>query len=173
MRLKNRIKYWFSYKVPFTSGWNEYHNPLYVWWKCRKWFKLPYIHFYRGPIVWTFGMPSSIIIYNKYLDFRMMALGWKTKYDKYEYEWSPYIALTIYRKWQLLLTFNYEKAGDNDSWVRNMATWEAMMDVLWHNKSIYKAVKNHVWDGNITILRHLTSKGYKLYLTNDNSMCNK
>lgn len=153
-------------KWSYIELFNEYYNPFYIWWKCRKWFNFPYIHFHHGSIIWTYGMPISNKYYSKFIDFRMSSLGWKTKYDMVRHEWDPYIAITFFRKYQLVWTFNYVTKEDEDSWVRNLATWEAMLDMYYHNRSIAYVVNYHKWGGNgeIDILRNLTWTGYfKIY----------
>lgn len=140
---------------------NDYYNPFYIWWKCRKWFNFPHIHFHYGKIIWTH--------YQKFIDFRIRALGWKTKYDSYRHEYDPYIVITFFRKWQLLWTFNYITTDDKDSWVRNLATWEAMLEMLYCNKSLPYVVNNHKWgsNGEIDICNNLTWPGYFKYCIND------
>lgn len=152
--------------MPFTKVWNEYHNPFYTWWGVHKWFKSPYIHFYKGHITWFFGMPISKDKYNKIFDFRMSALGWKWKYERVEHEWDPYIAVTFFRKWQLLWIFNYVTKDDEDSRTRNIATWEAILDILYNNRPLKDVVKFHKWsyrqdDKNIIIdiTDNLTQEG--------------
>lgn len=123
---------------------------------------MPYIHFYKGEIIWSFGMPCRKDYYNKFIDFSFSALGYKTKYNEFRHEWDPYIAVTFFRKWQLLWTFNYVTKDDKDSWVRNLATWEAMMDILWNKKSLPYVVGYHTWgnSGKIDICKNLTWSGY-------------
>lgn len=163
------IKSWLKYHLPFTEVWNEYYNPWYVWWKCRKYFNFPYIHFYHGHAIWRFGMPST---YNRFIDFRTQAVGWKRKYERLEHEWDPYIAITFFRKWQLMWTFNYV-SKDKDSWVRNMATWEAMLDMAFDGRSLVYVVNNHQWSDDIDIIPNLTWEGVLKYKQDNENMCNK
>ena len=103
----NKLIEWFKFDRPFCRIWNEYRNPFYVWWKCRKVFKFPYVHLYIGRVTWFFGMPIIRDIYNRIIDFRMSAVGWKLKYDNVVHEWDPYIVFTFFRKWQIMFIFNY------------------------------------------------------------------
>ena len=164
------------FNLPFTKVWNEYHNPFIVWWKARKWFNFPYIHFYCGKVTWFFGMPISKTKYNKVLDFRISALGWKWKYSHVEHEWDPYIVFTFFRKWQIMWVFNYVHKNDEASSTRNIATWEAMLDIVYNNKSLSYVVRNHKWlDTNgdtIDITHNLSWNGYFNYLINED-LCNK
>lgn len=168
----NKIIKWFKYEAPFTKLWNEYHNPFYIWWKCRKWFNVPYTHFYCGKITWFFGMPISKYKYNRVFDFRMSALGWKWKYAHVEHEWDPYIVFTVFRKWQIMWVFNYIHKDDELSNTRNIATWEAMLDMLFNNKSLNYVIKAHQWgtldDQIIDIKNNLTWHGYLKYKENEN-----
>lgn len=152
--------------MPFTKVWNEYNNPFYTWWKVHNLFKFPYIHFRYGQITWFFGMPISKDKYNKIFDFRMSALGWKWKYEHVEHEWDPYVAITFFRKWQLLWVFNYVTKEDKDSGTRNIATWEAILDILYNNRPLRSVIKYHKWSYKldnesviIDIIDNLTSEG--------------
>lgn len=157
----------------FTHTFNEYYNPLYIWWKCRKSFNFPYIHLYCGKITWFFGMPINKYKYNKIFDFRMSALGWKWKYEYVRHEWNPYIVFTFFRKYQIMWTFSYVVKKDEESYTKNIATWEAMLDILYNNKTLNYAYKAHQWgtmDGKkIDIKDNLTWDGYFKVLLNENS----
>ncbi len=136
--------------------WNEYNNPFYLWWKAHKWFKFPYIHIHIGKPTWFFGMPIRKDYYNPIFGFLSSGVGWKLKYDMVRHEWPPFIEIRIFRKLQILFVFNYITKSDKDSWVRDTATWEAMLEMIYQNKSIQDAVKDHVWGDNITIHNNLT-----------------
>ena len=173
----NKIIKWFKYDAPFTGLWNEYHNPFYIWWKCKKWFNVPYIHFYCGKVTWFFGMPISKDKYNKIFDFRMSSLGWKWKYKHVEHEWDPYIVFTFFRKWQIMWVFNYVHKNDELSFTRNIATWEAMLDMIYNDKSLNYVVKAHQWGTQdnqiIDIKNNLTWHGYFETLKDDENSSNK
>lgn len=155
-------------KLPkiFTKTWNEYYNPFYVWWKVHDLFKFPHIHFYHGNITWFFGMPITKNKYNKRFDFRMSAVGWKTKYNHVEHEWPPYIVITFFRKYQLLWVFNYVTKKDENSWASDIATWEAMLDIIYDDCPLDKVFNRHLMSNDISIKNNLTKKGYEI-------MCNK
>lgn len=148
-----RLSYFFKRKIPFISRlWNEYHNPWYHWWKTRKYFKKPNAHFYKGKVRWFFGFPIKDKYLNPIIDIRFNALGWKSKYDSPRHEWDPYISIVFFRKWQLLWIFNWIDKEDKYSNTRSMATWEAMLDYLYYNKSLEYCRKNHIWgtlDGGV------------------------
>ena len=146
--------------------WNEYRNPFYIWWKCRKYFKFPSIKTYIGKLTWFFGFPIRTDYLNKFVDFRMSALGWKDKYNSPRHEWDPYISIVLFRKWQLIFTFNYAILGDDCSYTRDIATWEAMLDIVYNNKSLQQVVNEHQWCKSIdnrkeviTIKDNLTNEG--------------
>lgn len=167
--LRYKISYFFHSKIPFISpGWNTYCNPWYHWWKVRKYFKQPDSHFYCGKITWFFGLPCRHDYYNRILDIHFSALGWKDKWYTPRHEWDPYIAITIFRKWQLIWTFNWADENDNDSITRSMATWEAILDFSYYNKSMKWVVNNHIWGSgigkdshNIYITPNLTQEGQR------------
>lgn len=56
----------------FIKHWNEYHNPFYVWWKCKDWFRRPNCHIYCGKKIWFFGLPITDRYYNKILDLALL-----------------------------------------------------------------------------------------------------
>lgn len=154
----------------FIKHWNEYNNPFYVWWKCKDWFLSPSCHIYCGKKTWFFGLPITDRYYNKILDIRFSAVGWKWKYERIEHEWDPYIAITLFKKWQLIFIFNYVVKKDKNSGTRNIATWEAMLDIVYNNKSLCQAVNGHQWykcpdkKEVITIKNNLSYDGFFEYL---------
>ena len=73
----------------------------------------------------------------------MSALGWKDKYNSPRHEWDPYISIVLFRKWQLLILFGYW--GKTNDGVKDLATWEAMLDYLYYNIPIDKLIDRHTW----------------------------
>lgn len=132
---------------------NEYRNPLYYWWKVRKIFKRPKCHFIYGKNIWFFGMYIRKEYYNPIIHIKFQGLGWKWKYDQVRHEWDPYIQICFFRKWHLIWIFNWVDPKDKNSSIRSLATWEAILDYLYNNKSLKYCIDNHVWgrDESITI----------------------
>lgn len=169
------LRYWVSYffhsKIPFISpGWNEYKNPWYHWWEVREYFKRPKAHFLFRKKFWTFGLPARRDYYNPVIDIGFHALGWKDKWDSPRHEWDPMICITFFRTWHLLWIFNWAVKEEKNSITKSMATWEAILDYSYYNKTIDQAIDNHVWsyeeDGEkkyITIISNMTKKGLKEY----------
>lgn len=127
--------------------WNEYNNPFYYWWKARKYFKRPKIHFIYGKNVWFFGLPVRRDYYNPVISIRSESLGWKWKYDEVRHEWDPYIQICLFRKYHLIWIFNWVNKKDEYSNTRSMATWEAILDYLYNGKTIEECINNHRWIG--------------------------
>lgn len=80
------------------------------------------------------------------------------------------ICITFFRTWHLLWIFNWAVKEENNSIAKSMATWEAILDYSYYNKTIDQAIDNHVWsyeeDGEkkyITIISNMTKKGLKEY----------
>ena len=143
MDMKNYLKKWnLSKKLEI---WNDYHNPLYIWWKCRKYFKFPQIKFYVGKPIWFFGFPLKNYI-NRFIDIRFKALGWKTKWGDFRHEWNPYISLILFNKLEFLITFGYW--GKHTEMCRDIATWEAMLCYLYKNIPVDRLSKTHRWVGS-------------------------
>lgn len=145
--------------IPFTKIWREYHSPYYCWNKVKKYFKKPDAYFYKGKIQWFYGFPMKKNYLNSIIDIRFRNLGWKDKYDSPRFEWNPYISIVFFRKYQLLWTFFYDK---ND-YCKNMATWEAILGMIYYNKSINEVYLDNLWFDEenklITIEDNLTDYG--------------
>lgn len=124
---------------------NEYNNPLYYWWKVRKIFKRPRMHLYIGKRTWFFGMPILDEYYNPIISFNISGLGWKTKYSMVRHEWDPYINIRFFRKWDVIIIFNWVSKHDPNSGIRSMATWEAILDYLYNKKSLRDCIFEHRW----------------------------
>lgn len=141
----DKLQIFLKYKTPFSGYWYRYHNPYYYWWKVKKYFKKPICHFSCGKVKWFFGhKPKNGL--NKVLDIDLSALGWKSKYDSPRHEWDPYISIVFFRKWELLWIFNWVSKEDRLSDTRSMATWEAILDILYFNRSLDWVKKHHVWE---------------------------
>lgn len=124
-----------SYVLKKIQIWNIYHNPIYYWWKVRKYFKFPSILFYKGKKVWFFGLPISDKYYNKFIDIRFSGLGWKDKYSTPRLEWQPYISILFLNKYHLVWSFVY-----NPDY-----TWEAILDILYYGKTLEQAIVDNTW----------------------------
>lgn len=149
-----KLKSYLLQHLPFTKIWNEYNNPFYIWWKCRKYFKFPRPVTRIGKIIWFFGMPIKKDYYNRLIDLRLSAVGWKWKYERIDFEWNPYIAITLFRKWQWSVHFNY---GEDSHIV-----WECMLNMVYNNDTLREAVYSHIWvseDKTYSAIDYLTLKG--------------
>lgn len=148
MKLKDKIKLW-----------NEYHNPLYHWWKVRKEFKRPKCHFIFGKNLWWFGLYINKKYYNKFIHFRMSAVGYKWKWDEPRHEWDPFIQICFFRKYHIIWVFNWINKKDKQSYIKSMATWEAILRRIYCNNTLQETIEQNTWeddDGNITIHDNLT-----------------
>lgn len=75
--------------------------------------------------------------------------------------------------------FNYAIIGDDSSYIGNIATWEAMLDIVYNNKSLYQVVNGHQWCKSvdnrkevITIKDNLSYDGFFEYLIEYENMRN-
>ncbi len=146
-----RIHYFCKYSIPFISpGWYEYRFPYHHWWKARKIFKRPRIHFiFSKRKMWFYGLPICDKYYNKVLDIRMSVLGYKWKYGSPRHEWDPYISVILFNKYHFLWVFNWVSKLDKDSTTSSMATWEAILDYLYNKIPVDKLVAYHTWSSGI------------------------
>ena len=154
------LSYFFGYRMPFSKGWNEYRNPLYHWWKMRKYFKRPKIHFFTRKYFYTFGCPARRDWYNPIISFHTTAVGWKEKYDTPRFEWNPMVQIVFFRKYHLVWYICWNKKSSNfDEVTKNQATWEALLGMLYFNQTIKQARNSNVWEserGKIYIDSNLT-----------------
>lgn len=137
-------------------------NPLKTWWKVRKWFRFPKPSIYFGPII--DGLPIGFP--NKWIELHCYDVTWKDKYNSPRFEFVPQINLELFKKWQLLLTF---QTANNDVY------WETILDIIYYNRSLQQAIKRNTWeqcynkkeltkDVNAFTMGFLTPKGEQLYL---------
>lgn len=149
--------------------WNIHNNPLYEWWKVRKWFKRPYLKLsHIGKYEWMFGLPICMDYYNKFIDIKISNVGWKDKYDEPRFEWLPYINLLFFRKWQITWVFTYiEEPGNFIQQVLTEAVYEAMLDINYYNRTLNETVEKHCLTGTdgktYTIAPYLTTEGCITY----------
>lgn len=142
--------------------WNEYHNPLYYWWKVRKIFKRPKIHFIFGKNIYMFGFPINKKYYHPILYVKFSNLGWKPKYDDVRHEWDPYIHIRLFKKWDFIWLFNWVRKHDRNSAISSMATWEAILEMAYDNLDINTAINKNVWVG-ATPYTNLTKSAKREY----------
>lgn len=132
-------------------------NPLRTWWKVRKWFKFPKPSIYFGPIV--SGLPYGLP--DKWLELYSYDVTWKDKYNSPRFEFTPQINLNLFKKYQLLLTFQ-----TSDDYLY----WETILDIIYYNKSLKEAIDINTWETynkekiNAFTKGFLTPKGERVYL---------
>ena len=132
-------------------------NPFKTWWKVRKWFKFPKPSIYFGPIV--SGLPYRLP--DKWIELHIYDVIWKDKYNSPSFEFTPQINLDLFKKYQLLLTFQTK----ND-----YIYWETILDIIYYNKSLKEAIDTNTWENynkekiNAFTKGFLTPKGERIYL---------
>ena len=132
-------------------------NPFKTWWKVRKWFKFPKPSIYFGPIV--SGLPYGLP--DKWIELYIYDVSWKDKYNSPSLEFTPQINLDLFKKYQLLLTFQ-----TSDDYIY----WETILDIIYYNKSLKEAIDTNTWENcnkekiNAFTKGFLTPKGERIYL---------
>ena len=132
-------------------------NPFKTWWKVRKWFKFPKPSIYFGPIV--SGLPYGLP--DKWIELYIYDVIWKDKYNSPRFEFTPQINLNLFKKYQLLLTFQ-----TSDDYLY----WETILDIIYYNKSLKEAIDINTWETcnkekiNAFTKGFLTPKGERIYL---------
>lgn len=164
------MKQWIQKIYNTIDKWRAYHSPYYYWLKLRKYFKRPNISFYCGKIHRFTGFPISDKYLNSLIDIRVCSLGWKTKWNSVRFEWDPYISIVFFKKYQLVWKFFYKNS--DEQYTKNLATWEAMLDMIYYNKTIVQVFNEHQWKGKdilITIKDNLTNYSKNIIEESSNS----
>ena len=132
-------------------------NPFKTSWKVRIWFKIPKPSIYFGPIV--SGLPYGLP--DKWIELYIYDVTWKDKYNSPSFEFNPQINLNLFKKYQLLLTFQ-----TSDDYLY----WETILDIIYYNKSLKEAIDINTWETcnkvkiNAFTKGFLTPKGERIYL---------
>lgn len=126
---EGKIEEWFNI-------WIE--NPFKTWWKARKYFKRPKIHF-TFHLVHIYGPYPYATYYRlgKILDISANDVMWKDKYDTPRHERSPYIFICLFRKFGLSITTRidyYNEFGEVER--GDMYYWEYLLNYLYYNKDL-------------------------------------
>lgn len=117
--MTERIREWIQWNVPLNS-----------WWKVRKLFKRPHMYFNIYKID-----DYSKEYYNKYVNFGISDVGWKWKFNEIRYEEPPYIALALFRKWKIMITWSikgYDEVGNIVDYDTDY--WEFLLNYLYNDK---------------------------------------
>ena len=153
MTLKQRIQLY-----------NLYSNPLYHWWKARKVFKFPNVHFIFGKDVFFYGMYVNKDFYNRIFSIVSVGLGYKTKYNDFRFEYDPFIEICFFRKFHFIIKFDYLCKKDKLSGFTNDSTWEAMLDYT-SGLPIEECIKKHIWTnikGDLYTINNNIKKKYRI-----------
>lgn len=78
-----------------------------------------------GRYGWMFMFPISRDQTGKILDIYGFDLMWKDKWDEPRYEYSPFIAITFFRKWQIGISFIIDTSD------MPKHSWESTQDYWW------------------------------------------
>lgn len=114
--------------------WWSYHFPYYDWWKVKNKVIRPHIYFNGLKTYntgWFFGLPICKQYLNPIISIQTSNVGWKTKYNYVRWEWNPFIAIILFRKWIISWTIRW----DND-YMHNLLTWEAIIEHNYYNKPL-------------------------------------
>lgn len=125
------LKQCFNDQFVTFKFWLTYRFPYYDWWKCRKYIKRPHWHLNGIGLWtrnWTFGLPINIKSYNPIFSIKFGNVGWKDKYNSPRFEWNPYFAIVIFRKWIISWTLCWSK-----DYLINMTNWERILSHNYYN----------------------------------------
>ncbi len=161
---------WKVLKSSFSFEWN---NPLKEWNYAKKWFMLPHVKF---DVVKPWRKRSWNDAW--FIDFLSSNMGWKSKFGHLEFEYEPFIELTLLNKVTFRITFNAPILSPD---TEEMAYWEGILYVMSCYDSntnekkypdeeiIYNAYKNNIFtnlkqDKEYDILPYLTHRGFMLWV---------
>ena len=138
-----KIKDWISRQWHIFKVHCSYRFPYYDWWQCRKYIKRPHWHLSgcgRWGTNWYFGLPISLKYYNPIFSIKTGNVGWKDKYNSPRFEWNPYFAIVIFRRWMISWTLCWSK-----DYVNNMTTWETILSHNYYGTDIKTFAKENYW----------------------------
>lgn len=127
-------------------------------------FKFPKPIFYAGKK--TIGRPYFIT--KKKIDFQVMGLMWKTKFDSYRHEYSPRIIFTFF-DWQLAVFFGNNSMIDMsrwEAWLHYLDTPDTLDDV--DRLEITRGQYSATWKGNEGTVNYYHHILKPRYLSNKN-----
>lgn len=172
-RIKNRIKaIWKTLKDGFSF---EYNNPLEEWCYAGEWFKFPRINF-------NIIKPYQKRSWNNAwcIEFISSNMGWKSKYGKLQFEYEPFIELTLFNNITFQIVLEVPKTNNAEPY----AYWEGILYIMscydsntklpkyCDEKIMWKTYNHNIWgeyleDGTIhykyTILPYLNHRGFFLW----------
>lgn len=116
--------------------------PLYTWWKARKYFIFPKVHFYIGTTKDGKGYENP---YSSTKGLSYSDVNWKRKFNMIRYEADPFISLII-GHYQIAIWFSIPKIKRHyiniEEYLMGEDYWEPM---LWYvygkNHSLKEAYK--------------------------------
>jgi len=154
-------------------------NPFKTWWKARKYFKLPCLHFhkvgniFRKKIHTRFGdyvdHGINICPYASYdgigkiVDVFVDDVMWKDKWDSPRHERNPIIWILLFRRIGFCITFNVTFKGELGE-IENgdMYYWEFLLNYLYYHHSLKTALfASGGWTRDSKLWRRTKSYGSK------------
>ena len=133
--------------------WWSYHFPYYDWWKVRNKIIRPHIH-YNGfktySTGWFFGLPVCTSYLNPIISIQTSNVGWKTKYNMVRWEWNPFIAIILFRKWIFSWTICWSK-----DYCKNLRIWETILEHIYYNTPLkLDSTDQYLDDSNVLIYKN-------------------
>lgn len=128
-------------------------NPLKLWMQCKDVFVAPHITIEK----WNIDDTDA-----KILDIRVSGLGWKEKYGYLEYEYPPFIELSLFKKWKWIMRFDSPHVKDSTEF----CYWEGMLSYIYkNNKDLVKTYQDNIWESKdnnhlYTIMPYLTHSAW-------------
>ena len=93
---------------------------------------------------------NSWLLLNPIVSIQTSNVGWKTKYDTVRWEWNPFIAIILFRKWIFSWTVYWSK-----DYCKNLRIWETIIDHIYYNKPLkLHSTDQYLDDSNILICKN-------------------
>jgi len=151
-------------------------NPFKTWWKVRKYFKMPSLHFhkvgniFRKKVHTQFGdYGINICPYASYgriakiIDVYIDDVMWKDKWNSPRHERNPIIWILFFRRIGFCITFNI-KYRDELGKICNgdMYYWEFILNYLYYHNNLKSALlASGAWACDSKLWKHIKSYGSK------------
>jgi len=154
-------------------------NPLKTWWKARKYFKLPRLHFHKVGSVFqkkihtqfgdyidygiNFCPYASYDRIGKIIDVYVDDVMWKDKWDSPRHERNPIIWVLFFKRIGFCITFNVtfkDELGEIEN--GDMYYWEFLLNYLYYHHNLKIALlTSGGWTRNSKLWKHRKSYGSK------------
>lgn len=113
-------------------------NPLKTYNKVKEIFKPLTCKIDFGKLQQVGGFPVYTNHVSKILDIRVFDVQWKDKFNSPRHEHNPCINITLFRRWKMLITWNFIDFNGED---HSMEYWETILSWMYYDKDLNMSIK--------------------------------